>query len=576
MTYNSKNSENSDNDKIIFKYVAKNVDNVSNLGDYSLIQKKIKKVAESANSSEIFQNEATEKERYDNFSKEKLQREEEPKVDKEDKNHKDIPLEEQKFNDYFDYCQKELIQMAIRHSNRLKLFKIKYLYPIPQDSDYIYKKITSKFTLILEGQAITTCMTDGKASDLFWDLIQRSRSLICCRASPSQKSQIVEFVKRRTDSVTLGIGDGGNDVNMIRAASVGIGIFGKEGYQAAYNSDYAISQFKYLKGLLFKEGRNTLSKNSYFLYHYFFKNFLFTIPLFWFGIYSLFSGGNYYNDYYTMGFNSFITVIPLCVVAILDEEFDPKFEDFSDKERQLLFTFFPNIFKEYRDSYPFNILKFFTLFGISLIFSFICYIVPATSFRYNFYGKGLDGYQYSYWDSSIVTYLSIVVIHYFIMIIDTFCYNIGIILFYFIQLLISFAFLFFVEVHEESELHKTLKFMLTNWNSWLTGLITCSICLVLFYILRRGEYFFGGFILNKIKQKQFDIFIEKFYQKKVEQMTRVLRNVAKFKRIYYNEQENIQEDNLNDQKMKKIVEEFKDKKKYYMNSNLRKNKSSLK
>jgi hypothetical protein len=162
------------------------------------------------------------------------------------------------------------------------------------------------------------------------------------------------------------------------------------------------------------------------------------------------------------------------------------------------------------------------------------------------------------------------------MIIDTFCYNSGIILFYFIQLLISFAFLFFVEVHEESELHKTLKFMLNNWNSWLTGLITCSICLVLFYILRRGEYFFGGFILNKIKQKQFDIFIEKFYQKKVEQMTRVLRNVAKFKRIYYNEQENIQEDNLNDQKMKKIVEEFKDKKKYYMNSNLRKNKSSLK
>ena len=53
-------------------------------------------------------------------------------------------------------------------------------------------------------------------------------------------------------------------------------------------------------------------------------------------------------------------------------------------------------------------------------------------------------------------------------------------------------------------------------------------------------------------------------------------DINQFKRIYYNEQENIQEDNLNDQKMKKIVEEFKDKKKYYMNSNLRKNKSSLK
>ena len=162
------------------------------------------------------------------------------------------------------------------------------------------------------------------------------------------------------------------------------------------------------------------------------------------------------------------------------------------------------------------------------------------------------------------------------MLIDTFCYNSGIIIFYIIQLVISFAFLFFVEINEESELYKTLKFMLNNLDCWLTGLITCSFCLVLFFILRRGEYFFGGFILNKIKQKQFDIFIEKFYQKKVEQMTRVVRNVAKFKRIYYNEQENSQEDILNDQKMKKIVEEFKYKKKQYVNTNMKKNKSNLK
>ena len=118
--------------------------------------------------------------------------------------------------------------------------------------------------------------------------------------------------------------------------------------------------------------------------------------------------------------------------------------------------------------------------------------------------------------------------------------------------------------------------MIKNWDSLLTYLITCSVCLILFYILRRGEYFFGGFIVNKIKQKQFDIFIEKFYQKKVEQMTRVVRNVAKFKRYYYNERENIEDDDYNDQKMKKIVEEFKDKKSKYMNVNLKKNKSSLK
>ena len=59
-------------------------------------------------------------------------------------------------------------------------------------------------------------------------------------------------------------------------------------------------------------------------------------------------------------------------------------------------------------------------------------------------------------------------------------------------------------------------------------------------------------------------------------MTRVVRNVAKFKRIYYNEEENIQEDNYNDIKMKKIVDEFKDKKSKYVNSNFKRNKSCLK
>lgn len=42
----------------------------------------------------------------------------------------------------------------------------------------------------------------------------------------------------------LAIGDGANDVAMIQAADVGIGIMGKEGRQAVNNSDYAIGQFR--------------------------------------------------------------------------------------------------------------------------------------------------------------------------------------------------------------------------------------------------------------------------------------------------------------------------------------------
>jgi phospholipid-translocating ATPase len=54
-------------------------------------------------------------------------------------------------------------------------------------------------------------------------------AVICCRCSPSQKRILTDGVKKNTKSksAVLGIGDGGNDVGMIQAADVGIGIVGK-------------------------------------------------------------------------------------------------------------------------------------------------------------------------------------------------------------------------------------------------------------------------------------------------------------------------------------------------------------
>lgn len=40
----------------------------------------------------------------------------------------------------------------------------------------------------------------------------------------------------------LAIGDGANDVSMIQAADIGVGISGEEGLQAVNSSDYAIAQ----------------------------------------------------------------------------------------------------------------------------------------------------------------------------------------------------------------------------------------------------------------------------------------------------------------------------------------------
>lgn len=74
------------------------------------------------------------------------------------------------------------------------------------------------------------------------------------RVSPLQKALVVKLVKKNLKAILLAIGDGANDVSMIQAAHVGVGISGVEGLQAARSADVAISQFRFLKKLLLVHG----------------------------------------------------------------------------------------------------------------------------------------------------------------------------------------------------------------------------------------------------------------------------------------------------------------------------------
>jgi P-type E1-E2 ATPase len=48
------------------------------------------------------------------------------------------------------------------------------------------------------------------------------------RVSPLQKALVVKLVKKNQNAILLAIGDGANDVSMIQAAHVGVGISGVE------------------------------------------------------------------------------------------------------------------------------------------------------------------------------------------------------------------------------------------------------------------------------------------------------------------------------------------------------------
>jgi len=51
----------------------------------------------------------------------------------------------------------------------------------------------------------------------FVDLACECKAVICCRVTPKQKAMVVDLVKKYKKAITLAIGDGANDVNMIKS-----------------------------------------------------------------------------------------------------------------------------------------------------------------------------------------------------------------------------------------------------------------------------------------------------------------------------------------------------------------------
>jgi hypothetical protein len=546
-------SEKTANQNEIFEYVKNRLANneTNKYDEISFIQKNAKKMEVDIIS------ETTKNEYGDNTNIEGINNQEMQDLAFMRKNTTQLLNEKNNFNRAYDYFQNKLYEFSLLSERRCFIFKLDYIYPQSNKIHNLNKKILSKYTIIIEGSSIDTCMEEGRAAELFFELVKESRSLICCRSSPSQKSRVVEFIKKHSDGLTLAIGDGGNDVNMIKMAHVGIGIFGKEGYQAAYNSDYAISQFKYLKRLLFVDGRFSLARNSYFIYHYFFKNVLFGMAQFWFQIFSLFSGRSLYDEWYSMAFNSFFTVVPIAVRAVVEEDFDANFSNYIPSERKKMPYLFPDIYKEFRESKPFNLIKFTVIYMLGVFISIVIFIIPAFSFYREFYGN--RGYANSFWDVSIQNIFAVVISHFFMVFQDTWLYIKFNIFMNILQIVVNVVVLVIVnKVNFECGMDDTLWFIMRNWNFWFTLIAVCSTLCVPFYILRKAEYFFGGFIVNLILQKKINnIYLIKYCTKKVEEMTRVHRNVAKFTKIYKNKDGTIKIDNFGDEQMKKWVDQFK-------------------
>lgn len=134
--------------------------------------------------------------------------------------------------------------------------------------------------LVIDGKSLTFAL-EKDMERLFLDLALMCKSVVCCRVSPLQKALVVKLVKRHLKKLLLAIGDGANDVSMIQAAHVGVGISGVEGLQAARSADVAIAQFRYLRKLLLVHGAWSYQRISKVILYSFYKNIAMFMTQFW-------------------------------------------------------------------------------------------------------------------------------------------------------------------------------------------------------------------------------------------------------------------------------------------------------
>ncbi|KAF9261452.1 phospholipid-translocating P-type ATPase [Marasmius fiardii PR-910] len=236
------------------------------------------------------------------------------------------------------------------------------------------------FVLVIDGAGLTHALGDDKHKDLLLRLAMHCEGVICCRVSPLQKALVVRLVKDGLGAMTLAIGDGANDVSMIQAAHVGVGISGEEGLQAVNASDYAIAQFRFLKRLILVHGHWSYARNGNMIVNFFFKNIVCIGVLWWFQIYCGWSSAYAFEYTYLLFWNSFWTIAPPIAIGIFDRIVDDH-----------VLMDLPELYRWGREGRWFGMKSFLlyvfdAVYQSAIIFFFIKYTYETPTTRLDGYG----------------------------------------------------------------------------------------------------------------------------------------------------------------------------------------------
>lgn len=258
------------------------------------------------------------------------------------------------------------------------------------------------YALIIDGTALGHALSEEFSRELLLDISTQCKAVICCRVSPLQKALIVRLIKDGLGVMTLAIGDGANDVSMIQAAHVGVGIAGEEGLQAVNSSDYAIAQFRYLKRLLLVHGHWCYHRNGTMIINFFYKNWINIFCLFWFQIYCGWSSTQGMDYIYLLLWNAFWTVAAVIGMGIFDRVLPDH-----------ILMAIPELYARSRKGSYFGVRLFLTYLLDALWQTVIIYFI--IQYAYYTTTSSNDGYFIALWEwSTVVAMAGVLVANFYI------------------------------------------------------------------------------------------------------------------------------------------------------------------
>ncbi|XP_069073145.1 phospholipid-transporting ATPase IK [Pleurodeles waltl] len=216
----------------------------------------------------------------------------------------------------------------------------------------------------------------------FVDLASRCQAVICCRVTPKQKAIVVQLVKRHQKATTLAIGDGANDVNMIKTADIGVGISGQEGTQAVQSSDYALAQFSYLQRLLLVHGRWSYLRICKFLRYFYYKTFASVLGHIWFACFNGFTALMVYDSWFITFYAVIFTAFPVLAMGLLEQDVSAKMS-----------LKLPQLYKVGQSSSLFTYRTFLWSFFQGISTSLASFFIPYGAFKDTAGPEGVCDYQ---------------------------------------------------------------------------------------------------------------------------------------------------------------------------------------